>query len=380
MKKIDLFIIKSIISILLIKVKIEREKERKLREQFIKLNDKINEIQNMHIKNIYENYQIDDDSNIHIAVLTSNPLINVKTNQELKSINDFNMITKSIYETIKDKSIIAKFLPLTINNLKEVINEKPKIIHLVCKSTYIIDDINLEGKFSYNYVNLILEENQYFEMREIRKKDLDNIFKKNLIENTLLIISTQLAEDVYEMMKNYEFKNILIQYTTIANSSYIENFNKKFYHNIFSGVNNSFIYECFDNARKSLDLDYSIKGKKDDQEERQNINYQFCCCRHKHKIDCTLFTNLEHELYIGGKMPHFSHLRYKGENYKKCCCNDICEKKDIFYHNLYEKKNMIKYYSGNNGIFLKKNNFIPNTEIISGRNKIIYDLYCQILN
>ena len=378
-------------NIFLIKVNIEREKEKNIRQQFIQLNDQIddlsNKVNNIYFKNLYKNYKMDnDDSEVDIAVLTSNPLINKKYNKELKTMNDFNKIAKSIYETIKNKAIIVEFLPLTENNLNKIIQKKPKILHLICKSTYIIDNNDFEGKTSYNYVNLIFEENDYFEMREIKKTDLDIIFENNLIQNTLLIISTQLAEDVYNMVKNYKFKNILIQHTTNANAFCIENFNKRFYSNILMEMGNSLNYECFDNAKSVIDL-----------ESKNNINGQFCCCHHQHELNCHLFLNLKNELYICDNieeieiqkyMPHFSHLTYKKENNKKCCCkkggnnnNFQCEKKDIFYHNFLEKINIIKLGYGKNGNCLINNiDCIPNSDIISGRNKIIYDLYNELFN
>ena len=79
-------------------------------------------------------------------------------------------------------------------------------------------------------------------------------------------------------------------------------------------------------------------------------------------------------------MPHFSHLRYKGEKYEKCCCDiDECKGKDIFYHNFKEEDGKtINLGSRNNGIYLM-NNCFPCTEIIFRKNKIIYELYDQIL-
>ena len=377
-------------NILLIKISIEREKERKIREQFLKINDEINglsdKIQEKLIKN-YKNDTKDDDSNIHIAVLTSNPLMNNDNNEELRSINDFNRITKSIYETIKDRTIIAKFLPLTMKNLKKVINDKPRIIHLICKSTYI-EDLISKGEESYNYVNLIFEDDDYFEMKAVKKEDLGKIFMADLVKNTLLIISTPLAEDVYNIVKDYKFKNIFVQHTTIANSLFIENFNKKFYSNIPFENGDTSINKCFLNAKKSLENEYSLKGKEVNG-EKQNIIFKFCCCcRHKHKLKCPLFKNLQKELYscnikekkdINSFMPHFSHLRYKGEDEKCCCCNiDECKGKDIFYHNFKEEDGKtIKLGSRNNGIYLM-NNCFPCTEIIYRKNKIIYELYIKI--
>ena len=61
---------------------------------------------------------------------------------ELQSINDFHNVTSSIYNTISNstKCINAVFMPLTINNLKKAISHRPQILHLICKSTYIIPD------------------------------------------------------------------------------------------------------------------------------------------------------------------------------------------------------------------------------------------------
>ena len=51
-------------------------------------------------------------------------------------MNDFHNIANSIYNVIRSstKLINAEFYPLTENNLINVINNKPKIIHLICKN------------------------------------------------------------------------------------------------------------------------------------------------------------------------------------------------------------------------------------------------------
>ena len=111
-------------------------------------------------------------SDIDISVLISNPLMDIKDNQlkELKSMNDFHNITSAVYDVIRrsTKLVTAEFHILTQNNLIEAISLKPKIIHLICKSVYILPDPDkIEEKDkdkslnSSNFVNLIFEDNNY---------------------------------------------------------------------------------------------------------------------------------------------------------------------------------------------------------------------------
>ena len=410
---------------LLIKLRIKTIEEIKIRQQFDDIDKEIEELSNTikRSKNKNNNNEIkNNDSEIDICVLTANPLIdkNSGKEKELKSMNDFNNITNSIKNVIieSNKLINAEFLPLTERNLKKIISYKPKIIHLICKSTYIIPENDKEkDKNSMNYISLLFEDNNFCEMKIIKKEDLNNIFNTEEISNTLLIISTQLSEDVYNMVKDYKFKNILIQHTTISDTSFIADFNEHFYKNIIEQIDNGLINSCFEDAK--------------------NINFeshQFCCCFHEHKNNCKLMKNLINELYIIEKdenlkenefdskyIPHFLHLRYncnckkdfnihlkdcKDNNPSKkdniCCCfqkdnkkqkNNIKEKgrhnkknkehniDNIFFRNFSGTKNnnIIKLDDsiGNFGIIKNPEN-VPNYEkmkLILGRNRLVYDIF-----
>ena len=405
---------------LFIMIRIKSEIEKKILNQFIEIDKELDILsEQLYFNNENNDNNIYNDSELDIAVLTANPIVNIVNKnikeeiKELSSMNDFNNITNSIYNKIKasGKIIKAEFLPLTINNLKDVIKLKPKILHLICKSTYIINDINNnEVIYSYNYANLIFEDNEYFNMRAIKRNDLNDIFDKYLIKNTILIISTQLSKDIYEMVKVFEFQNILVQHTTIANSSFVEDFNYYFYRNIIEHMEHI-----------SIDL-----YNKNAQNMSKNKNVQFCCCFHHHIKTCKLFKNLENELYVCNDkdnkdesifIPHFEHLHFKCNcqengnnegffdchmrecinNHKgtsrvnsSCCCYKKIEeikknhKNEFIFHNFLEKSNNIKLGSGKDGIAIINNNKtenIPNYEImkvITGRNIIVYEIYNEL--
>ena len=81
------------------------------------------------------------DKKIDIIVLTANPLYLYPSNdhpKELRTLNDFNSITDSIYQAVSKCSIpvVSQFLTLTKDTLKYAISKKPRILHLICKSTY----------------------------------------------------------------------------------------------------------------------------------------------------------------------------------------------------------------------------------------------------
>ena len=113
---------------LFVKIRIKDQLEKNIINQFIELDKRLDDLSN----NIYKKYDINDnininnnsDSELDIAVLTANPLVNIinknnkKQIKELSSMNDFNSLTNSIYNIINTsyKIINAEFLPLTINN------------------------------------------------------------------------------------------------------------------------------------------------------------------------------------------------------------------------------------------------------------------------
>ena len=390
---------------LFIKVKIETSEEKEIKRQSESISKKIDEISDK-AKSKDSNNNEKNDSKLDIAILTSNPLI-YEDDKVLRTMNDFNQITDSIYKGIVSpfKIIEVVFLPLTEENLEKVIKLKPKILHLLCKSSYVLPKIIKNENFqSYEYINLLFEENNYFKMKAINKSNLDKIFNKKEIENTLLIISTQFSRDVYKMVENYKFKNIFVQHTTLANSTFIANFNEQFYINIIEQINFT-INECFNNAL-AIFIDLKLN--------------QFCCCFHEHESNCRHIKNFDNELYISKEwndeiedkfLPHFSHLQYKdnknitnisintlikklrfifdikkNENYCKCKekeFHNLRRQKEyeydinkVFPNNFLEKNNIIKLGSGMDGsCIIQFLDYIPNYKImklISGRNLFIY--------
>ena len=103
-----------------------------------------------------------------MIVLTANPLIHGE--EELRIINEFNKITSEIYNCFYEEDYLkyTKFLPLTFETLKNVITDeqkRPVILHLICKSTYIIPEQEKYNKSenSEDYTNLIFEDdNNYY--------------------------------------------------------------------------------------------------------------------------------------------------------------------------------------------------------------------------
>ena len=62
--------------------------------------------------------------------------------KQLRTVNDFNIITSKIYEAFDEKDFLkyTKFLPLTFISLKNIITDeqkRPVILHLICKKKYL---------------------------------------------------------------------------------------------------------------------------------------------------------------------------------------------------------------------------------------------------
>ena len=421
---------------LLVKLRIKTKDEKEIISKYNEIEELFNDMTIRNKKN-KNNKIINYDTELDLCVLTANPLFDNNSNKELKSINDFNNITQKILNVVRNstKLIFAEFYPLTKQYLKKIIFDKPKIIHLICKSTYILPKEIGDNFKSYNYVNLLFEDDNFFSLKKINKKELDDIFDKDvkikeIIKNIILVISTQLSEDVYKMVKNYGFKNVFVQHTTVADSTYISEFNEQFYKNIIMSNND----HC---------------GQYYYSENIDNINlteesYQFCCCFHEHESNCEFMKHLNNDLYINEiennkneikvnknkddkkdgikfifPLSHFSHLFYKckckrNEYLKEskclenneyidkkesslCCCfnkkyrtikkkkiNDKPKKHfkiDIFFNDFKEKQNVIKLGNGIDTFGKIKNDIIPQYDtmkFIVGRNKIIYTLYKKI--
>ena len=273
------------------------------------------------------------NTNVDIIVLTANPLIynNNYENEmkELRTVNDFNSITDSILQVVSKTRlpIVSQFLPLTKNNFRYSLSKKPKILHLICKSTYERD--NNEQK---TYSPILLFENEKCEMEKVTRNILLKIFQSfnSNIKDITLFISTPLCEDVFNMINSieeYKFKNLLVQHTTIACVSYLSEFNRELYLNL---LDKQSLWQAFNSAKIE-----NISG------------YQFCCCYHKHEGSCILKKNLSNEIFrkdeeLSSKenkqgnsnkdkdksrmYPHLYHLRYK------CDCGVRFKQNNFCYH------------------------------------------------
>ena len=307
---------------ILIFAQIFEEKKKNIKKKYDKIDKDISYIYRQITKEKEDDLSLPPDAPFNLVVLTANPLMDGE--KELRTVNDFNIITSKIYEAFEKVDFLkyTKFLPLTFNSLKNIITDeqkRPVILHLICKSTYIFPEFEKakDDKITENsedYTNLIFEDdddNNYYKAKFINKQKLEKeIFNYNkkpkLKENVnkiALIISTPLAIDVYNIFEKFGFKNILIQHTTLADVNFIADFNYTFYKDIIT-LPNQQINEIYINA---LDVEINDKNKP-----------TFCCCLHKHKTTCYFFKNLKNELYNNIKcntlkdfkklIPHFYHL------------------------------------------------------------------------
>ena len=341
---------------LMIKVTIITQEKIKIKEMYDKTAEKINKIRNEIEDLSKEQYKINKNdicknNNMDLVVLTSNPLMDGE--KELRTMNDFNKIPSSIHEAIRDSVNLlnVEFSPLTKKKFIEVLSNaeyKPSILHLIFKSTYKLPENNEipEGNSSKDYVNMVFEKEDY-NLEFIDKDSLRDIIQKNEnikknIKDINLIISTQLAEDIFKMFQEFEFKNIFVQHTTLTDIDYISKFNFIFYTDLVSSES-QYIQYLFQDGLNSYNLEYG------------NI---FCCCFHSHeKINgknCEFMINLINEfyndkdsiednkiddIYMYKTIPHFCHLRINQHdtryyNFDKDFC--IIDKR--FYKNNYEKK------------------------------------------
>ena len=279
------------------------------------------------IKNKSINYS--ENKPFNSIILTANPLMD--GSNEFRTMNDFNIIPSILYNLFKEKEYLkyTQFGILTKKSFIEALSNKELdsfILHLICKSTYIIPNNRIRINFSNeeeeekscDFVNLILEQENNYNSQFINKEDIREILSEPLIKENIkkitLIISTQLSQDVYNIFNEFGFKNIIIQNTTQAVVDFIANVNLKFYENlIINKIKN--ISDIYNDALNT------------------NINKDittFCCCFHEHNINCNFIKNIQNELYNDNKvkytldklketLPHFSHLNPKFPKVRPKC-------------------------------------------------------------
>ena len=395
------------------------------------------------IKNIQDNLwgnrkNIPPDAPLNLIVLTANPLMDGKI--ELRTMNDFNIIPAKIHMLLNEYGYLnyTEFFPLTMNTLTDILSndaKRPVILHLICKSTYIVRE-NKDNQFT----NLIFEQDEddknksKYNLEFIDKEKLEKIFNsdekiKENIKKITLIISTPLAEDVYELFVNFGFKNLLVQHTTLADVNYIADFNYKFYYELIQKQPIS-LNELYN----SINININMNNENPPS---------FCCCNHKHKKNCNLIKNLKNELYndniennnkeqkinksyLKKTIPHFFHLfpsclkdcynkikkssnpnpnyvfslhsiwckkdyyfQEKSNNkeikigekrfFNLCCCPDITEKEvekhtlnTIFFKNFKEEKIRFRIE-----YMMPENKYVPNfseMKLLVGQNKLVLDI------
>ena len=304
-----------------------------------------------------------DEEKADVIVLTANPLFykyELDKIKELRGINEFNCITDQIYQILSrtDLPIKSQFLTLTKNNFINAINKKPKILHLICKSIYDCDNYNqksskliqhlnsalsnekiednkiIENEVKKFYSPILIFENEKCQMKKITYNILSKIFKNkgDLTKEITLFISTPLSKDIFDMFLSLSpivFKNILVQHSTLADASYIAQFNRDLYLNLLD--------------KKSLEDALN-------QAKRINFSgYQFCCCSHEHDDSvCLIKKYLSNELFREDedetnkineennhqvnyeyikKIPHVYHLRYK------CDCKERLNENNANFNN-----------------------------------------------
>ena len=328
---------------IMIKANISTEEQIDVEKQYDNINKQFNYIEN-ELKEINYNYFLPPDYPLNLVVLTANPLMD--NGKELRTMNDFNIITSEIYNILNEEDYLngTEFFLLTQSTLKEVITNEQKIpiiLHLICKSTYIIE----EEKDDYAYLifekdyNSNSDKNNYnvdYVGKTKLKEEIFNFEKnpkiKKIIEKITLLISTPLAEDFYDIFKDFGFKNILVQHTTLADVKYIAEFNKTFYKSIISHSSHplNLIYE----EALNTDIDKIYLPK-------------FCCCLHKHKRTCDFVKNIQNEIYnnnysqnlekldyqvvlgeIAKTIPHFNHLMPECP-YQNKTCKDVIKEINI---------------------------------------------------
>ena len=345
---------------IMIKATISTEEQIDIEKEYDNINKKYNYIED-DFKEINYNYVLPPDNPLNLVVLIANPLAD--NGKELRTMNDFNIITSKIYNLFNKEDYLnyTEFGPLTKNALKNIITDEkkiPVILHLICKSTYLIEDDNIINEDqpieNNNDCTYLIFEKNYDSNDQINNYNLEFINKEKLkneifnfednpglkenISKITLIISTPLAEDVYNIFKDFGFKNILIQHTTLADVNFISEFNKTFYKSLITYLS------------RPINIIY---------EEALNIGIdkinppRFCCCLHRHKKDCDFMKNINNEFYnynysqdleklekeeifeeIEKTIPHFNHLL------PKCYFSNINCFKEIWRINL---KSGIKY-------------------------------------
>ena len=253
-------------------------------------------------------------NSIDIIFLSSNPLVEIdheKKIHELSTIYDNVSELATISKALKEYiiNLHVEFNVLTEKNLISAVKKKTKILHLLCKTSY-----DKDKKLFFMF------ENENFELVKIKEENLHVIFKdtpeiKEFKEKTLLIINTQFLEDSLEIFKKLGFEKIIIEHSIPTNTYLTNRFNKILYDNLTQKSGPYKTQDAYNNAKPATTV------------YEPNNKIQLCCCFHKHLDECKFKTDSIQNYEIA----HFNHLRYK------CSCSNI--KNDFINHPKFDENN-----------------------------------------
>ena len=271
---------------------------------------------------IYEVDGENDQRMIDVAFLYSNPLV-YEIEEKKFSLSDpfdFERELILILDELNDidQKIVSTVEAGTIFNLKEVLKQKPKIIHLFCNGGYI------------NNVFYCFFEDENSSLIKLASVELKRIFEEHFdIENAveLLIINTLFS---FPMMSIFKEIPTIKSIISINSYSDIDEHSKKFLKTL---------YNCLFNGKS---INSSFTESKNILSDSEKNKFNLCCCYHEHKLDCNWLKKYTPDNHI---RIHEQHILINCicnmdpiNNHKKYYCKDAIKYKENFD---YEEKNNI---------------------------------------
>jgi len=246
---------------------------------------------------------------IDVGILFANPIIFNK-NQETLCLDDPFELSREVVALIDelnttDQKIISSCQVATISNFKEIILEKPRIIHLFINGGFI------DNKFYCFF------ENENGALHKVSMEELNNLFEETINYQTeieLLIISSKFSENMLEFFKGISHVKSIISvhcYNEFDEASKI--FLKTIYCSLFNG---KIINDALEEGKNMVNL--ICKGK-----------IGICCCYHDHKPSCKWISHYSPENY---SKIHEQH------SLNNCNCN-----MEFFNHHKKNCKDAINY-------------------------------------
>ncbi|CAD8078923.1 unnamed protein product [Paramecium sonneborni] len=261
------------------KIKYQNQLEE-YEKEFLEMKDTLKEIQQTLL--LTEKQQEQQQKNVDIVILYSNPIIRVNNGIRESLFIDYESEIKSIKNVIirSDQSIKYEIFNASIKNLEKAISLHPLIIHVISHGDFDekqqifyleFQDDGVSTKLKTDEIQKMIQNNKG--MARIQLICISSIVGKNISDYIPKTVSCVVFQKLYNIIDN--------------EGPY---FWEEFYQNIFKNFS---VGDAYEKAQQKLENAFWDNEKK-----------YVCCCFHKHEPKCPF-----DPAQIGYESSHQQHLK-----------------------------------------------------------------------